>query len=179
MLTKCTPWFSRSQIADHLALERRTRSRTYVGACDGACDGASSAIIQRRTHALIEKKKQLLTLELELQAVVSWASLLCVYIVFDGFQDCMLSIFYANDLVRSITFGGARPPTPTPPPLFKNLRHLVLAQQTWNWCTGRGVATQPYDIKLCLSLASHTLCSERVWSRCNYRVVAEERHYRT
>ena len=29
-----------------------------------------------------------------------------------------------------------------------------------------------------LSLASHTLRRERVWSHCNYRVVAEERNYR-
>ena len=45
------------------ALQQRTRSRVRVGACDGVCDGASSAIIQRRTHALIRK-----TLESGLQA---------------------------------------------------------------------------------------------------------------
>ena len=30
-----------------------------------------------------------------------------------------------------------------------------------------------------VSLASHTLGRERVWSRCNYRVVTKERNYRT
>ena len=36
--------------------------------------------------------------------------------------------------------------------------------------------TQQWDYEWC-SLASHTLCRERVWSCCNYWVVAEECNY--
>ena len=50
--------------------------------------------MQRQTYALIEKTPYV---RIGVQAVASWASLLCVYIVFDGFQDFMLSIFYARE----------------------------------------------------------------------------------
>ena len=48
--------------------------------------------MQRRTYALIGKTPYV---RIGVQAVASWASLPCVYIVFDGFQD--FSIFYARE----------------------------------------------------------------------------------
>ena len=95
------------KLSNPLALEQRTRSRAYVG----ACDGASSVIIQRRTHALIEK------LESGLQAAVSWASLLCVYMymVAMAISELYAKYFFAIEFpigsyIPSVIFGGARPP---------------------------------------------------------------------
>ena len=70
------------KLSNLLALEQCTCS-VYVGPCDGVSDGASSAIIQRRMHALIGK---IPTLESALQAAASRASLLCVYIVSMAFR---------------------------------------------------------------------------------------------
>ena len=82
------------ELSNLLALEQRTRShsaRTSVHACDGVCDGASSAILHAETNVRADWKTPYV--RIGVQAVASWASLLCVYIVFDGFQDFMLSIF--------------------------------------------------------------------------------------
>ena len=74
------------KLSNPLALEQHTRSRAYVG----ACDGASSVIIQRRTHALIEN------LESGLQAAVSWASLLCVYMVAMAISELYAKYFFCH-----------------------------------------------------------------------------------
>ena len=64
----------------------------YVSACDGVHDDNSE------TNACTDWKD---TLESGLQVAVSWASLLCVYMVAMAFQNCMLSIFFpmSSDLV--------------------------------------------------------------------------------
>ena len=81
----------------------------YVGACDGVCNGMSSVIIQRRTHTLIGK-----TLESGLQAAVSWASLLCVYMVAMAISELHAKYFVAIEfpicIYRQSSLEGQGPP---------------------------------------------------------------------
>ena len=122
------------KLSNLLALEQHVLVVVYISACDGVCDGASSAIIQRRTRALIGKTPML---ESGLQAAVSWASLLCVYIVAMAISELYAKyfFFFANEFPIGIycwsSLEGQGPPMrtlggrergaiapPAPPPLY-------------------------------------------------------------